>query len=147
MLGLNHILIWIWSKKKSRTWCSKMIYLSWWMMQFLENVRKHREVKLIRTERRRNCLLSESNYHATTFFTENVSWIAMRKTQILISMSVYWDLSILDLSKTVMYEFWYDYVKLKYGENTKLCHIDTHSFIVHVKTDDINKDLTLQTLS
>ena len=46
-----------------------------------------------------------------------------------------------------MYEFWYDYVKLKYGENTKLCHIDTHSFIVHVKTDDINKDLTLQTLS
>ena len=43
--------------------------------------------------------------------------------------------------------FGYYYVKLKYGENTKLCHIDTHSFIVHVKTDYINKDLTLQTLS
>ena len=71
----------------------------------------------------------------------------MRKTQILMNKSVNLGLSILDLSKTVMYEFWYDYVKLKYGENTKLCHIDTHSFIVHVKTDDINKDLTLQTLS
>ena len=91
-------------KKAKRCW--KMIYLSWWMMQFLENLRKHREIKLIRTERRRNCLLSEPNYHTTKFFTENVSWIAMRKTQILISICVYRDLSILDLSKTVMYEFW-----------------------------------------
>ena len=40
-----------------------------------------------------------------------------------------------------MYEFWYDYVKPKYGENVKLCYIDTGSFIVHVKTDDIYKDI------
>ena len=54
---------------------------------------------------------------------------------------VYLGLSILDLSKTVMYEFWYDYVKPKYGENAKLCYMDTDSFIVHVKTDDIYKDI------
>ena len=54
---------------------------------------------------------------------------------------VYMCLSILDLSKTVMYEFWYDYVKPKYGENAKLCYMDTDSFIVHVKTDDIYKDI------
>ena len=47
--------------------------------------------------------------------------------------SVYLVLSILDLSKTVIYEFWYDYVKLKYGENAKLYYIDTESFIVQVK--------------
>ena len=54
---------------------------------------------------------------------------------------VYLGLSILDLSKTVMYEFWYDYVKPKYGENAKLCYMETDSFIAHVKTDDIYKDI------
>ena len=50
-------------------------------------------------------------------------------------------LSILDLSKTVMYEFWYDYVKPKYGEYAELCYMDTESFNVYVKTDDIYKDI------
>ena len=54
---------------------------------------------------------------------------------------VYLGLSILDLSKTVMYDFWYDYVKPKYGENTKIDYMDTDSFIVHVKTDHIYKDV------
>ena len=50
-------------------------------------------------------------------------------------------MSILDLSKTLMYEFWYDYVKLKCKEYAKLCYMDTGSFIVLVKTDDIYKDM------
>ena len=58
----------------------------------------------------------------------------MRKTQILMNKPVYSGLSILDLSKTVMYEFWYEYVKPKYNENDKLCYMHTGSFIVHVKT-------------
>ena len=64
----------------------------------------------------------------------------MRKTQILMNKTVYLDLSILDLSKTEMYEFWHDYEEPKYGENEKLYYIDTASFIVHVKTD-IYKDV------
>ena len=64
-------------------------------------------------------------------------------------------LSILDLCKTVMYEIWYDYVKLKYGENKNLCYMDTDSFIVHVKTKILVKllqkmlkqDLTLQNVN
>ena len=55
---------------------------------------------------------------------------------------VYLGLSILDLSKTVMYEFRYDYVKRKCGGNAKLCYMDTDSFIVHVKTYGIYKDIT-----
>ena len=55
--------------------------------------------------------------------------------------SVYLRLSILDLSKTVIYKFWYDYAKPKYGENAKLCYTDTDSFIAHVKTGDIYKNI------
>ena len=54
---------------------------------------------------------------------------------------VYLGLSILELSKILMYEFWYDYVKPKYGEKVKLCYMDTDSFIVYIKTDDIYKDI------
>ena len=54
---------------------------------------------------------------------------------------VYLGLSILDLNKSVMYEFWYDYLKPKYGENAKRSFMDTDTFIVHVKTDDIYKDI------
>ena len=61
-----------------------------------------------------------------------------RKTQIILNNKpVYLSLSILDLSKTVMYEIWYDYVKPKYGENTKLYYMDTDSFIVYVKANNI----------
>ena len=64
--------------------------------------------------------------------------------------SAYLGLSILDLSKTVIDEFWYDYVKPEYGEKAKLCYMNTDTFIVHEKTNDIAKDgendLTLQIL-
>ena len=55
--------------------------------------------------------------------------------------SIYLGLSKLNLSKTVKYEFWYDYVKPKYGENAKLCYMGTDSFIVDVKAEDIYKDI------
>ena len=91
--------------------------------------------KLVTTEKRRNYLVSEPNYYAKNFFTKNLWAKEMRKTQILMNKLDYLRLSILDLSKTVMYEFWYDYVKPRYGENTKLCYMDTDSFIVPVKND------------
>ena len=65
----------------------------------------------------------------------------MRKTQTLIHEHVYLGLSILDQSKIVMYEFWYDHVKQKYDENARVCDLDTDSFFVHVKTDDNCKDI------
>ena len=107
----------------------------------MENVRKYRDIERVTTERRRNYLVSESNYHYQITITENVLAIEVKKAQILMNKPNYLGLSILDLSKTVMYEFWYNYVKPKYGENAKLCYMDTGSFIVHVKTDDIYKDI------
>ena len=54
---------------------------------------------------------------------------------------VYFGLLILNLIKTIMYEFWYDYVKPKYDKKAKLCYMDSDSFVVHVKKDDIYKDI------
>ena len=107
----------------------------------MENVRKHRDIKLVTTERRRNYLVSEANDHTIKFSTENLLAIKMKKTEILMNKPVHLGLSILELSKILMYEFWYDYVKPKYGEKVKLCYMDTDSFIVYIKTDDIYKDI------
>ena len=107
----------------------------------LENLRKHRDVKLLTTERRRNYLVSEPNYHTTKFFTKHLLAREMKKTQILMNKPIYLGLSILDISKTKMYEFWYNYVKSKYSEKVKLHYMDTDSFIVHVRTDIIYKDI------
>ena len=71
----------------------------------MENVRKHRNIKLIATKRKRNYLVSQPNYHTTKFFTKNLLATEMRKTQILMNNPVCLGLSILDLSKTVMHEF------------------------------------------
>ena len=76
----------------------------------MKNVRKQRNIKHVTRERRRNYLVSEPNYHTAKFFTENLLAIEMRKTQILMNMPVYLGLSILELSKTVIYKFRYDYV-------------------------------------
>ena len=65
-------------------------------------------------------------------FTENLLAIDMIKTQILMNKPVSLGLSILDLSKIVMYEFWYEYVKPKFGENAKLCYMNIESFIARI---------------
>ena len=65
----------------------------------------------------------------------------MRKTQILMNKLIYLKLSILQLSKIVIFEFWYDCVKLKYRQKAKVCYIDTDRFNVHVKTDYIYKEI------
>ena len=54
---------------------------------------------------------------------------------------VYLGLSILEISKILMYEFWYDYIKLQYQNNAKLCYMDTDSFIIHIKTEDFYNDI------
>ena len=65
----------------------------------------------------------------------------MKKKQVAITNLVCLGLSILHLSNTVIYEFWYDYVKQKFGENAQLCYMDIDSFIVYVKINDIYKDI------
>ena len=99
----------------------------------MENVRKHRDIKLVTTDKRRNQLFSEPNCHTTKWFSGNLLAIEMKKIKVKMNKPVYLDLSILEISKTLMYEFWYDYIKPKYKNNAKLCFMDTRSFIINIK--------------
>ena len=65
----------------------------------------------------------------------------MKKTKVKMNKPIYLGLSILEISKTLMYEFWYDYMKPKYGDNVKLCYMDTDSFIMYIKTEDFYEDI------
>ena len=107
----------------------------------MENVRKHRDIKLVTTDKRRNQLVSEPNYHTTKWFSENLLAIEIKKTKVKMNNPVYLGLSILEISKTLMYESWYHYMKPEYGDNVKLCYMDTDSFIMHIKTEDFYKDI------
>ena len=79
----------------------------------MENTQKYRVIKLVTTEKRRNFLVSEPNYHTTVFCTEHLLALEIKKTQVLMNKPPYLGLSILELSKTVLYESWYDYDKSK----------------------------------
>ena len=86
--------------------------------------------------------MSEANYHTAKRFSEKLLAIETKKTKVKMNKPVYLGLSILEISKTPMYEFWYDYMKPKYGDNVELCYMDTDSFIMHIKTEDFYKDIT-----
>ena len=66
----------------------------------------------------------------------------MKKAKVEMNKPVYLGMSILDISKTLMYEFWYDYIKPKYQDRAKLCYTNTVSFVIHIKTEDFYKDIT-----
>ena len=65
----------------------------------------------------------------------------MNKTRVKMNKPIYLGLSILDISKILMYEFWYDYMKPKYGNDIKLCYMDTDSFVMNIKKEDFHKDI------
>ena len=107
----------------------------------MENVRKHRDIKLVTTDKTRNRLVSEPNYHATKWFSEDLLAIEMKKIKVKMNKPVYLGLPILEISKTLMYEFLYDFIKPKYQNNAKLCYMDTDSFIINIKTENFYKDI------
>ena len=75
------------------------------------------------------------------YISEDLSIIEMNKTKVKMNKPIYLGLSILDISKILMYEFWYDYMKPKHNNNVKLCCMDTDSFVMNIKTEDFYKDI------
>ena len=93
----------------------------------IQNVRKYRYIKLVTTNKKRN---------------QNLIAIEMKKkTKVKMNKPIYLDMSSLDISKTLMYEFWYDYIKPKYQDRAKLCYMNTDSFVIYLKTEDFYEDI------
>ena len=107
----------------------------------MENVRKHRDIKLVTTDKKRIKLVSEPNFHTMNSISENLSIVEMRRTKVKMNKPIYLGSSKLEISKILMNEFWYDYMKPKYSDNVKLCYMDTDSFIMNIKTEDFYKDI------
>ena len=68
--------------------------------------------------------------------------IEMKKTKVKMIKALFLGMLILDISKTLMYKFWYDYIKTKYGDRAKLCYTDTDSFVIHIITEDFFEDIS-----
>ena len=65
----------------------------------------------------------------------------MKKTKIKMNVPIYTGFTVLEVSKRVMWKFFYGYLKLKYGDQIELCHTDTDSFILYIKTEDVYEDI------
>jgi hypothetical protein len=106
----------------------------------MENVRNHRDIKLVTNEKHlvRNC--SKPNYHTHQIYDKNLVAIELLKTETTLNKPIYVGMTILDLSKIHMYKFHYDYIKKNYGDNAKLLFTDTDSLTYHIQTNDLYED-------
>ena len=107
----------------------------------MENIEKRVNVKLVTTKKKAMKLSSDPNFESFTIFDENLIAIHMKREKLYYNKPIYLGMCILDLSKTLMYDFHYNYIKEKYGSRAKLLMTDTDSLIYEIKTDDFYKDI------
>ena len=108
----------------------------------MENIRNRVNVKLVDTGEQFKKLAAKPNYESRKIFNENLVSVHMKKTSLTMNKPVYLGMSILDLSKTVMFDFHYKYIKPKYGKQAKLLFTDTDSFLYEIQTEDFYKDIS-----
>ena len=111
----------------------------------MENVRKRVDVKLLRSDEEERILrrIARPTFVRQEIFHEHLVAIQNRKERVLLNKPIYVGMSVLDLSKHLMFDFYYNTLKARYGENVRLLYTDTDSLIVHVQTDDLYKDMAL----
>jgi hypothetical protein len=108
----------------------------------MENIEKRVDVRLVTEKKKAIKLSAKPNYDRHTIFDENLIAVHMKRTTIFYNKPIYLGMSILDLSKTLMFEFHYDYIKPKYpGDKAKLLMTDTDSLVYEIETDDFYKDI------
>ena len=108
----------------------------------MENVRNHRDIRLVNTENKGSKLVSESNYHGTKHISEDLLITEMRQLEVSMNKPLYLGQAILDCTKMLMYEFWYNYLQPMYNIEIEVSYMDTDSFIIYVQTEDFYKDFS-----
>ena len=108
----------------------------------MENIRNRVNVKLVNSVEKARKLISKPNFRNRKIFSENLISVHMKKTSLLMNKPVYLGMCILDLSKTIMYDFHYNYIKPKYGDKAKLLFTDTDSLMYLIETEDFFKDIS-----
>ena len=108
----------------------------------MENIRKHRNIKLVNNKEEYLKNVMKPNFKSGTLLGPDLMGCEMGKVTVVMNKPVYLVQAILDLSKTIMYEFHYDYMIPKYGDRLKLCYMDTGSLIYSIKIEDFYSDIS-----
>ena len=109
----------------------------------MENIRNRVDVRLVTSEKVVKKLVSKPNFRHRTIFNENLVAVHMKKTKLVFNKPIYLGMCILDLSKTLMYDFHYNYMKSKYGVKSKLIFTDTDSLAYEIETENFTVILVL----
>ena len=113
------------------------------LINFKEYIIRNRvNVKLVNTKEKLRKLVAKPNFKSCKIFSENLVSVHMKKTNLTMIKPVYLGMCILDLSKTIMYDFYYNYIKKKYGDKAKLLFSDTDSLMCEIQTEDFYKDIS-----
>ena len=108
----------------------------------MENIRNRKDIKLVSNRDKAIKYAAKPNFHHSKIFSETLVTMHMKRTSLTFNKPVYLGLSILDLSKAIMYEFHYDYIKPKYNDRVSLLYTDTDSLVYEIETEDFYKDIS-----
>ena len=108
----------------------------------MENIRNRKDIKLVSNRDKARKYVAKPNFQHLKIFSENLVTIHMKRTSLTFNKPVYLGLSILDLSKVIMYEFHYDYIKPKYNDRVSLLYTDTDSLIYEIEMEDFYEDIS-----
>ena len=108
----------------------------------MENIRNRVDIKLVNDKKQAEKLSAKPNFNHCNIFSKDVVAIHMKKTKLVFNKPVYLGMCILDLSKTLMYDFHHNYIKRKYGNKAKLLLTDTDSTMYEIQTEDFYKDIS-----
>ena len=107
----------------------------------MENIRNRVDIKLVTDKKKARQLAAKPNFNHCNIFSKDLVAIHMKKTELTFNKPVHLGMSILDLSKTLMYDFHYNYIKQKYEDKAKLLFTDTDSLMYEIQTEDFYKDI------